>query len=292
MLNIASIVVTYNPDRSIRENIESLSRQSQEVVIVDNNSLSIEFMSNLPSNCTLLRCESNLGLAFALNLGILHALKKNFDAIATFDQDTLIPENYFIDMMKDLKFDSKSKIGILSPQYIDRATGVKKAFASRALNKNLQLESYNLTRSTMTSGSIMNPFAIMKGGLFRGEMFIDQLDNEICLRYRKAGYLILEHKWVAVEHSVGQNTERLFFKLRVLPSNHSALRRYYIARNRVFMYKKYTLFDIRWVLMDLRGFITETLKILLYEENKAEKIRMTAKGLRDGFKNSMGPIGI
>lgn len=82
-------------------------------------------MNDLPNNCTLLRCESNLGLAFALNLGILYALK-NFDAIATFDQDTLIPEDYFIEMMKDLKFDSKSKIGILSPQYIDRATGVKK----------------------------------------------------------------------------------------------------------------------------------------------------------------------
>lgn len=288
-LKIAAVIVTFNPDDTVLLNIKCIAKQCKAVYVVDNGSQERGFLADLPENCHIIQCYENLGLASALNLGILRAMAASYDAIATFDQDTLIPENYFLDMMSNITFNAQSHVGIISPKYIDRATGIIKEFASKQMNANIRIRDFKLTRSTMTSGSIMNPYAIKRCGLFIDQMFIDQLDNELCLRYRKQGYLILESKTVAVEHSVGNNTLRMIFGVRMRPSNHSSLRRYYIARNRVFVYKKYLTFDFQWLLLDFRGFISETVKILLFEEEKKEKMIMTLRGIIDGFRGRMGP---
>lgn len=290
-LKIASVVVTFNPDDTVSLNITRIANQCESVIVVDNGSQQREFLAELPENCHVIQCHENLGLAAALNLGILTAMAEPYDAIATFDQDTLIPDDYFSNIMSNVVFDDQSIVGVISPIYIDKTTRVIKSFADRRVNFRVKVKDFNLARSTMTSGSIMNPYAIRRCGLFIDEMFIDQLDNELCLRYRRQGYLILESKVVAVEHSVGNNSLKSLFGIRMRPSNHSALRRYYISRNRIFVYKKYFVFDPQWLMMDLRGFVSETVKIILFEDDKREKINMTLRGLADGFRGQMGPYG-
>lgn len=81
MLRISAIVCTYNGERYLLETLESLGKQSldvisYEVVIVDNNStnrvpmISQEFIANNPHLQIQYKVEKQAGLSFARNCGI------------------------------------------------------------------------------------------------------------------------------------------------------------------------------------------------------------------------------
>jgi rhamnosyltransferase len=74
-------------------------------------------------------------------------------------------------------------------------------------------------------------------------------------------------------------------------TNHSPLRRYYIARNRVFLYRKYGRSVPGWMLQDLRSFVVEIAKILLLEQERWAKFRNIAQGTWHGLVGKMGQRG-
>jgi len=287
--SIASVIVTFNPEGNIAENIRRISGQSLEVFVIDNNSEDANFMDSLPKNCKIIRCKENIGLASALNIGVLNAIAAGHEWVATFDQDSLVPEDYFDRMLCDAKSIKRLSIGILSPLYFNPVSGGVKSFSHGEKSK--VSEKYNIVKVTMTSGSIMSSDAIKHCGVFDDRMFIDQLDNEICLRYRRSGYSILENQEVMIQHSVGEVSVKRFMNIRLHPSNHNAFRRYYIARNRIYVYKRYLLFDPMWAILDAGAWVRETVKVVVFESEKKIKILNTLLGIRDGFMGRMGPKG-
>jgi rhamnosyltransferase len=64
----------------------------------------------------------------------------------------------------------------------------------------------------------------------------------------------------------------------VSTTNHSAVRRFYITRNRLWVYRKYLFTFPGWVLNDIRSFAKETVKVLLFEEQKMPKVRAILLG--------------
>lgn len=287
-IRIASVVVTYLPDQEVVGNIRSVAAQSDKVFVIENLSRGELKEHVFPDNVEIIPSSINLGLAAALNLGISHALAEDYHWIATFDQDSTIGGNHFVKMFEGLNLSEDCCIGIVSCTYVDRETGYRKSFSDRRLG--IRNGKFKLARTTMTSGSIMNVKAIRKCGYFISEMFIDQLDNEICLRFRKAGFLILENQDVSILHGVGKATQKKIGPLVLRPSNHSTLRRYYMARNRIFLYKKYFTFDIFWVIEDIYAFLKEMLKIALYEDRPTDKFKATLKGIGDGNKGRLGEV--
>ena len=70
----------------------------------------VELAGKLPG-VFLIRNRSNLGIADALNIGIRHVLQAGRPWIATFDQDTAIPVDYFkrlFQVMKSVPFPKAS----------------------------------------------------------------------------------------------------------------------------------------------------------------------------------------
>ena len=87
-------------------------------------------------------------------------------------------------------------------------------------------------------------------------------------------------------HNLGESVKIKVLGVTMIPTNHSALRRYYMSRNRHYIWDKYKEDFPKWVLTDKRRFITENLKIILFEDNKIEKFKYIKMGIRD-YKNNI-----
>ncbi|EBA2140001.1 glycosyltransferase, partial [Salmonella enterica] len=92
---IAAVLVTFNPDLNIfQEVINTISSQVQHLIVIDNcskNRLDISLFLNGKEGVVLLPQNNNIGLAAAQNIGIQY-VKENINAthVILFDQDSII----------------------------------------------------------------------------------------------------------------------------------------------------------------------------------------------------------
>jgi rhamnosyltransferase len=132
--------------------------------------------------------------------------------------------------------------------------------------------------AVITAGSLYSVAAVGQVGSFREEFFLDHVDSDYCLRLRAHGYRVIMACEPLMTHALGRQTWHRFFGKRVGCSNHSPLRRYYNTRNRLVLAREYLRREPAWVLTNLRGLSRETLLILLFESEKAAKLRAMARG--------------
>jgi rhamnosyltransferase len=109
-------------------------------------------------------------------------------------------------------------------------------------------------------------------------LFIDSVDHEYCLRLRKEGYDVIRLNTAVLYHSLGNISYHKVFGLLLKTTNHSAARRYYITRNRLFVMTRYAGFDFRFFLRELSELIKSFWIILFVENNKSEKINAMFRG--------------
>jgi rhamnosyltransferase len=126
-------------------------------------------------------------------------------------------------------------------------------------------------------------------GWFASEYFIDCVDFEYCLRIRAAGYLIADSREAVLMHAAGHANQSLsFLGVSFRPTHHSAVRRYYMSRNRIALYRKYFRVFPGWVLQSMNESLRETVKCFLGEQDRARKFRSFLLGAWDGLTGRMG----
>lgn len=289
MQSICAVIVSFNPDDSILENVDALSPQVKEVMIVDNATsvpLSQKCLQQLKSkeNVTLVENSENLGIAAALNIGIKYSLNAGYEWIATFDQDSLVPANFVNTMFASYEaYPYKEKVGMIVPVYYDPKTD-QVIKSRKCQEKTVYVE----ISANMTSGNLVKTKVFHHVGKFQDNFFIDYVDYEFCLRLRKNGYSIIQSCQSRLHHHLGQMGYYHFLGIKVISTNHSPIRRYYNARNRIFFYRKYLIFDPVFILRDLFNFVRETIKIVLVEPEKIEKLSKVALGIWHGIIGKTG----
>ena len=278
--SICAVVNTYHSGLEFEQNLSLLRSQVEDVIVVDDGSspqsLAMTQAICRKSGVTLLANVSNLGIATALNVGCSAALERGFEWVATFDQDSSITPNFISSMLA--VGCSSSQIGMVAPQYVDRASG--KSMPQHDVDQHDVM-------ATMTSGSMLRLSAYRKAGPFRNDFVIDFVDHEYCLRLRAMGFRIVKASNACLLHSLGRMRYHGFGRRRVVVTHHSAARRYYITRNRLCVLWQYPR-EYSWLFLDLRAFLMETIKIVFYEENKLQKLRATMLGLIDFARGKMG----
>ena len=276
--------MTFNPGGGLLENITALRPQVQEVVVVDNGSTDLEPIRQVEKcGVKVFYNEENLGIAAALNIGMKYALERGYTWVATFDQDSKPPPEFVKRLLEPHDtYPNKDHIAILSPVYRDEATGT--VFQHGEQNG----EPFQEVVSTMTSGNLVKADALARVGLFEEDLFIDYVDHEFCLRARKSGFRVLESRTAILNHNLGETEKYTKFGLTFHATNHSPLRRYYNARNRLVVYRRYFTSEPRWVLKDVLGFFKEVSKIILVERDKEAKLKAVGQGLLHGFTGKMG----
>jgi rhamnosyltransferase len=183
-------------------------------------------------------------------------------------------------------YPTPERVAILCPSYVDRDQG----FAVHQRGSEAEGEGWRVLRTTMTSGNLVNVEIATAVGGFDDSLFIDYVDHEFCLRLRRHGYQVVESTRAKLRHSLGRMERRTFVFRHVHVTNHSVVRRYYMTRNRLLLWRQFWRHEPTWVLVDMRRFVSESMYVVLYEQQVREKLWVILRGLRDGIHNVRGPF--
>ena len=283
MPSVCAVTVTYQPTASLLDNVAALRPQTDALVIVDNGS-NAEAMRLIEEaehkfGCVVFRNGRNLGIAAALNIGVRYARSRGYEWVALFDQDSSVPSLFMSSMLRTAMDRNKSRVAIIAPQYVDRSSSVAMPLAKDRKGNIL---------SSMTSGSLIPVELFRQCGEFDESLFMDYVDHEFCLRVRNMGFVIVQSPEARLLHSLGAAAPHHFFGKTFLTTNHRAERRYYMTRNRVWLYKRYFSKDISWTFKDARSLLGETINILLVEDSKMRKMGNILLGVKDAMAGRLG----
>jgi len=283
--SVCAVIVTYHPTPKMLENASKILAQVQGLIVVDNGSSCYELEPLRAMSQTfcfqMIENRENLGVAEALNQGVCWARNSGYPWVILFDQDSRITEGFICQMFADWKsHPDRERVGSIHPKYVDPDTGTEPV-VRRASDGGPVL--------SLTSGALMPTWIFDKIGGFASEYFIDCVDFEYCLRIRAAGYLIADSREAVLMHASGRASESLsFLGFSFRPTHHSAVRRYYMSRNRVALYRKYFRVFPGWILQSMNDSLRETIKCFVSEQDRGRKVRSFLLGIWDGLSGRMG----
>lgn len=282
--NTVAVVVTLDPSPEILANLSALLPQVRRVVVVDNgsgpSSLGVLTAASSIPVVQVLRNETNEGIARALNQGAAVAFDLGAEWLLTLDQDAA-PGQEMVRVAGET-FDAYSgdrPVAVIGSEAVD---GERFGSAPRGRAH----AAWSEVRAVITAGSFVSLAVLWGLGRYREDMFIDYVDIEFCLRARSAGYAILQSHVPSLAHRIGQPTVRQIGPRVVTPTNHSAVRRYFITRNRLWIWSRFWRREPRFVAADLLASKKELIKLLLFEDDRPAKLRAMWAGVRDGLRAS------
>ncbi len=282
--SVCAVMVTYHPDARTMDNIDKVLVQVQGLVIVDNGSATDEInplrAASHRLGYKLIENRENLGIAEGLNQGVLWAKSQGYPWVILFDQDSTVTDGFMDHMLAAWRSHTQpDRVASIHPRYVDRERGTEPLI--RRSRDGGPVTSW-------TSGALMPSWIFDRIGLFATEYFVDCVDHEYCYRIRAAGYVIADSQQAILLHSPGHPSSVRFLGLNFRPGNHSPMRRYYISRNRLSLYRKYFRTFPNWVLQSVNDDFRETLKCFLGERDRARKFRYFLLGTWDGLTGRMG----
>lgn len=286
--SVAAVIITYNVENNFRNRINKLKGKVHEIIVVDNGSKieTINMLKELENDITIIYLEKNKGIAYALNKGINYSIEKGYDWILTLDHDSIVTDDMIENMLKCYgNFDKelREKVAMLVPTHVEEKEYENSNIIS---NEEKFSKPYIEVLTEITSGALTKADIYKNIGLYDEKLFIDLVDHDYCLSLNRKGFKVIQVSSAVLIHNLGESVKKNVLGLKMTPTNHSPLRRYYMSRNRHYIWDKYKDDFPKWVLTDKRRFITENLKIILFEDKKIEKFKYIKKGIED-YKNNI-----
>ena len=271
--DICALVVTYNCDKTIIDNIGSLLDQIKHVIVYDNGSTdpdSIRLLRSIEGNerVDFFLMSKNEGVSFRLNQGLNLAKQRGYKLLLTMDQDTILESNCVKEMLNVLNTDTKI-VSVGPNRKRDK------------YNKSL----YSIVNYLITSGNLL----IIDDALFVGgycdDLFIDKVDVDFSFALRKNGFMIAIANNAYMVHKVGEYETNSILGIKIKYLSHSPKRFYYIYRNFIVVLRKF-FFSLpkdctKMILVQFFEFT----RMLMIEKDRKEKIICIKKGIIDGLRN-------
>ncbi|MEN8904954.1 MAG: glycosyltransferase family 2 protein [Clostridiales bacterium] len=273
----------YNPKEDVLENIKSYLHSVKIVYVIDNSeNINVELVGRIKAldRIKYFWNRQNMGIASALNKACQNAIDDGYDWILTMDQDSKVKTDTVEKLIACIKNIDSKKVSIISAFY---TTYFLKKPEEGALK-------YEDIVFAITSGSLINLYIYKKIGPFMEELFIDEVDREYCYRSVEKGFKIIKVNYAIIEHSLGDYSKHKLFGKIFIPTNHNYIRRYYITRNRLYVWRKYRRnkkfnSDMK---ITLKYSIKEFILIILYETDKLKKTCSIIKGVLDFLRGKSG----
>lgn len=267
-LKVAGVVILYNPTDEDINNINTYIDDIDILYVMDNSSK--ENKARLPKNKKInyIFNNENLGIAKPLNEASEMAREKGYKWILTMDQDTKFKKNIIPKIKEKIINTDCSNIGIITPWHKTKLKTIKPK------------EKIDYPLDVMTSGNFVNLDIHKKINGFKEWLFIDGVDIEYCLNLKKNNYQVMRLNELEIEHNLGNIFYKKFFNKDLLVTNHSAMRRYYQCRNYLYIRDMYIDEEPKFCKI-LVKFKTIILAIILYENDKFNKLKSFFKGYKD-----------
>jgi rhamnosyltransferase len=274
LIELAVIVVWFNPSEIQVDNVRNLSQICKRVLIIDNSSVC---SLNSAPECQDLKyywMKRNLGISLALNHGCEMALSQGFSFALTLDQDSFFENTMLIKHIHDA-----------SLMFLESRNAVVATASQTSLEG--KRTGYIQVKSAITSGSIIRLSAWRDVGRFDERLFIDQVDHDLCTRMRLQGYHILVNTSIEMVHKVGDPIEKTILGFRISSTNHHWHRRYYQVRNSLYLRKWYPSESKPFHLF-AREIVDMIIGILFLEKDRLRKLGAMLVGVFDFYRNRTG----
>lgn len=268
-MKIYGVVVLYHPFEEVLENINTYINEIDTLYVVDNSDVKNKsLVQELKKNNKIIYINNNgnQGIAHALNVGAKLAIGGGASWLLTMDQDSKFDNGTLKVLIQNIDL----KYGIISPAHF--------------INERENIDALFYNNITMTSGNLLNLKLYQSVGPFDEELFIDCVDTEYCLRLYEKNIKIKRVNEVVLNHNLGDIQKKLFFSV----TNHNYIRRYYISRNRFYVWNKYKKIFPEYIKFEKTLSFKEVITILLGEKNKLKNIKMILLGYIDYRKKIFG----
>ena len=268
-MKLAGVVVLYNPDQKVIQNITSYINEVDVLYLVDNSSKDNSLLFT-HEKAKYIPLHGNTGIAHALNVGATKAIDNGFHYLLTMDQDSLFPTKYYQDIIKlvDKYKEEYSVIGLNFNQ------------------ENCESDEVVEIPCWLTSGNFVNIDTFNLIGKFDERLFIDYVDIELGYKLSKSNLKICYLKNYSLKHEIGNPIEIHLFGKTYHAMNHSPIRYYYRYRNAYYLYH---YVDKDFFRKEYFKEITiNIIKMLVYEKNQKEKLSMIRKGIKDAKSKKLG----
>jgi rhamnosyltransferase len=284
---IFGVVISYFPEQKHIENLIQTAKQVDKLIVVDNGSNKnqldeIKKIASKSKNIELIELGGNLGIDKATNIA-LKKYYKNFAYVITLDQDSIMTDGMISRMLECYEnsiLSGKEKIGEIVPKILNQGHIENTSSTEWEMKEDF----------TIASGRII-PCKIFDDVGFMCEWtFIDGTEWDFSWRLKKQGYKSVRINSAEIVHSLGERHLHNFFGKQVATSNHSHIRRYYIARNYLYLFFKYFSTTPKYTSLMIYYTLREYIKLILFEPEKGKKLKYTFMGIRDFLLRKKGKL--
>lgn len=294
---IGAVIVAYNPEiESFKCSINIALTQVDKLVVVNNGERSLQSLFSFLTpdkaiNFQIIENVENLGMAVALNQGISFLIDKKCRYFLFLDQDSCIPDGMILSLQNTFKKLRLNNVNIaaIGPSFFDLTIQKTSPFirfskCSLDLDFGSSHDPLVFTHLLITSGTFTSLDVINKVGLMNEGFFIDNVDNEWCLRALSKGYKLIGDFSISMNHAIGGDPLILLNKKY---HNHSPLRHYYFVRNSVHLFKS-SYIPYHWRINILLIAIKLFIFYCLVSDERINNFFMMSKGFIDGTKGKFG----
>lgn len=302
---VAAYITAYQEIEALDKTVTAIQQQSypvEQIFIVDNSKTPI-VIENRYEQTTVDFHPENLGVAGGLKIAIDWAIKKGYDFIWLFDQDSEPSLDVLEKLLRKYQelCESGKKIGIIAPVIIDINT--KQEFPGSVFQKYKlvpisacsELKDFYQCDCVITSGSLVNISAAKSVELPREDFFLDAVDYAYCINFRNQGYEIIVVKNTTMKHRIGNYSK---VKDRLIKGNNEVItficspsRYYYACRNHTFFETRNSNKAMlnRSVIYRTKLLIEMIARVIRYEPDLVLlKIWACILGTFDGFRGKLG----
>ncbi len=273
-MKIDAVVVLYRPSEENLRNIADYAPTVRTLYVMDNSDTPDEIpLRRLTAleNVVLVPMGGNRGIAAALREGLTRAVADGADYCLTMDQDSVFPIGEWDAVKSYLSRPDADDYGVIALNI--NGDGSRKGLID--------------VRTWITSGNFINVGNYRRIDGFREELFIDSVDFDLDHQFYRIGKKIAYIGEISLRHKIGQPVQRKFLGIRtVTVTNHSPLRCYYRYRNNYLLYHE----DKAFYRAIYRADKKQLVKILLFEADKREKLKMIRLGIRHAKQKKLGRL--
>lgn len=296
---IGVVVVTYHPIGDVEARLKGMAALGRAMVVVDNAS-GPEARARIAALCgaenwVLVGNPANLGLGVALNQGARRVAEAGCEWILFFDQDSEPAADLGERLLETAgRWKGAGELAVVGAVFEEPKTGRRHRFLRRHPRvpfwfQKIEVADGDLEVSmVITSGSMVRARVWEELGGFDEGFFIDYIDTDFCLRCRERGGRVIASAAARFEHALGARTQARWGGITMEATHHPAPRHYYIARNRVAMWRRHAWRQVHWAVFDFCAAGLWLARVLTVEKSKAKKVKAMVLGTWDGLRGRRG----
>ena len=281
-------IVVFNPENNLINLVDSLVQQNVEVFLYINKRNIISELILKTRKVNYFKSKTNNGISKAINYFIGEFNKVNYDYLFTFDQDSMIDNNYVKIMISN--FDNVLKIHknavSIAPEMIDEKFSKEKIIKKNITNDKNSIN-YKEVNYSITSGSLFIKNSFLKVGTMNEKLFIDLVDKDWCERAKINECKLFRSNNAFLKHKIGNKYINIF---GIKKSYHQLdLRVYYIIRNSIYL----ILFGknrIKWKLRRSLKVIIQLFVYPLLSLSKIDTFLIILFAIKDALIKKMGKM--